>query len=97
MGAMALLLGLVAAPAGCVGGGEQAEAGPATFPAYLDERVPELMQRYDIPGVAIALIEEGEFAWSGAYGYADRGAGRAMTTHAVVRAESISMRRSGRT
>jgi CubicO group peptidase (beta-lactamase class C family) len=48
------------------------------------------MERYDIPGAAIAIVREGRPVWSGAYGYADRDAARPMTVDTVVRAESIS-------
>lgn len=60
------------------------------FTEYLDERIPELMKVYDIPGVSIAVVREGEIAWSSAYGYADLEAGRLMTFDTVCRAESIS-------
>lgn len=61
-----------------------------TFSRQLDDRVPRLMDRYDIPGVSIAIVENGELAWAGAYGYADLSEERPMTTDAVCRAESIS-------
>ena len=40
------------------------------FTAYLDNRIPVIMDDYSIPGVGIALISEGEIRWMGAYGYA---------------------------
>lgn len=43
-----------------------------------------------IPGVSIAIVENGELAWAGAYSYADLSAERPMTTDAACRAESIS-------
>ena len=58
--------------------------------AALDERVPTLMERYSIPGVAIALIDDGRLSGTAAYGYADRSEGRTMTAHTPVRAESIT-------
>ena len=61
-----------------------------TFSAYLDQRIPDLMKKYAIPGVSIALIHDGELVWSGAYGYADLAHEREMTVDAVCRAESIS-------
>ncbi len=60
------------------------------FAAYLDQEIPRLLDRYQVPGLSMALIQEGELAWSGAYGYADLGEERAMTVDAVCRAESIS-------
>jgi len=61
-----------------------------TFSAYLDQRIPDLMKKYAIPGVSIALIHDGELVWSGAYGYADLAQERKMTVDVVCRAESIS-------
>lgn len=60
------------------------------FTAYLDERVPSLMEDYDIPGVNIAVVTKGKVAWSKAYGYADLEKGRKMTTDTYCRVESIS-------
>lgn len=56
----------------------------------LDERIGELMADYDVPGVVVALIREGELVWTEAYGYADIETGRPMTVDTVNRAESIS-------
>jgi len=60
------------------------------YAAYLDQRVPELMQRYDIPGASLALVKEGRTVWKQAYGYADREAGRALTADTPLRVQSIS-------
>ena len=61
----------------------------AAFTAYLDQRVPRLMSRYDIPGVSMALVQDGELIWSNAYGYADLENGRKMTVDVICRAESM--------
>jgi|GEM_PF-142283 len=37
----------------------------------MEGTIPELMDYFDVPGVAIALIEEGEVKWEQAFGYAD--------------------------
>lgn len=58
--------------------------------SHLHERIPTLMERYDIPGASIALIQAGEMAWSQAYGYADREQGRPMTTDTLYRVQSIT-------
>ena len=60
------------------------------FTRTLDARVPAWLQRYGVPGAALALVRDGRVVWTGAYGVADRASGRAMTTDAVFRAESIS-------
>lgn len=60
------------------------------FIYYLEERIPKIMDAYDIPGVNIALIKSGETIWTKIYGYADLKAGRKITTNTCLRAESIS-------
>jgi len=57
---------------------------------HFNERIPVLMKDYSIPGVSIALIQEGRTTWSKAYGYADLKEGRKMTTDTYCRVESIS-------
>ncbi|MFO8064990.1 MAG: serine hydrolase domain-containing protein [Spirochaetia bacterium] len=95
-----MLLVLAAFAAGCDAGRDAGASAPkeSTGPGssvgalsqQLDDRVPRLMERYDIPGVSIAVVENREPAWAGAYGYADLAEERPMTTDAVCRAESIS-------
>lgn len=65
-------------------------ASQEAFTAYLDDRIPDLMKRYAVPGVTIALIQKGRTTWSGAYGSADLERGRAMTPDTYCRVESIS-------
>ncbi len=36
---------------------------------HLDDRIPELINMYNIPGVSIALIKDGEVIWSEGWGY----------------------------
>jgi CubicO group peptidase (beta-lactamase class C family) len=60
------------------------------FTAHLEERIPALMETYDIPGVSIAIVEEGKTTWTKAYGYADLKSGRKMTTDTYLRVQSIS-------
>jgi CubicO group peptidase (beta-lactamase class C family) len=58
--------------------------------AHLEQRIPALMNSYNIPGVAIALVEVGETAWVKVYGYADLEEGREMTGDTYCRVQSIS-------
>jgi len=60
------------------------------FADRLEVRVPALMERYEVPGVSIALVRDGRVAWSSAYGYADDVRRRPLTVDAIFRAESIS-------
>jgi len=58
--------------------------------ARLEKQIPRLMDYYSIPGLIIGLIEEGELAWSKAYGYAVLETAAPMTIDAPCRVESIS-------
>lgn len=87
---MAACLGLILLVGGYTSQAADSEAPLEAFTAHLDARVPRLMDRYDVPGVSMALVQGGEPVWTGAYGYADRERGRKMTVDAVFRAESIS-------
>lgn len=66
------------------------DASLEEFTAHLDNRIPDIMEDYKIPGLAIALIQNGEPVWRQAYGYADVETGRKMTAHSYYRTESIS-------
>lgn len=63
---------------------------PQDFTAYIDEKIPDLMKDYHIPGCIIALIHKGEIIWTNAYGYADVENEIPMTTDTRCRVESIS-------
>jgi len=62
----------------------------AAFVDHLDRRLPAFMERYQVPGAAVALVEEGRMVWSGAYGYADLAQGIKMTPATHCRAQSIA-------
>ena len=66
------------------------QASLSAFAEHLDTRVPALMERYDVPGVSMALVRDGKRVWTGAYGVADQEAERPMTVDALFRVESIS-------
>ncbi|MGV7927458.1 MAG: serine hydrolase domain-containing protein [Spirochaetota bacterium] len=73
-----------------------APSAPAADRSYeemtslLDRRIPALMERYDIPGIVVALISEGKTVWTAAYGQADPAEGTPMTVDTYCRVESIS-------
>ncbi len=56
----------------------------------LDQRIPGWMERYDVPGVSIALVSSGELTWSNGYGFADLEKQTRMRSETVCRVESIS-------
>lgn len=57
---------------------------------HLDERLPELMEYYDIPGVAVGLVQDGKPLWSAGFGYTDRLQAAPVTSQTYFRAESMT-------
>ena len=60
------------------------------FSRHVEAVVTTSMRRYDVPGVAVALVRDGEVAWTGAYGFADLERAEPMTVDAVFHTGSIS-------
>lgn len=60
------------------------------FSKHLGKRIPALMKTYSIPGVSIAVIKNGKFVWSDAYGFADIEHKRKMKIETICRVQSIS-------
>jgi CubicO group peptidase (beta-lactamase class C family) len=52
--------------------------------------LPELMQRFHVPGLSIAVIRDFQIHWVKAYGVADAGSGRPVETTTMFQAASIS-------
>jgi CubicO group peptidase (beta-lactamase class C family) len=61
-----------------------------TFLSHMNDRVPALMEQYQIPGCSIALVQNNEIVWLQAYGYADLENGRLLTSDTPMRVQSIS-------
>lgn len=70
--------------------GVDPQAAWPAFVAHLETSIPRRMAAFGVPGVAVALVVDGEPVWSGAYGDADRDEGRPMTVDTYLRTESIS-------
>lgn len=68
----------------------RADAPLDEFEAHMDERIPTMMKLYGIPGCNIALVKDGEIAWTEGYGYADMASGRALTTDTPMSVQSIT-------
>lgn len=60
------------------------------FVRTMQTQIPVLMNRYDVPGLIIALLQDGRVVWTDAFGYADLDSGREMTTATLCRVESLS-------
>lgn len=55
-------------------------------PANIDER----MRAYGVPGISIAIVDNGKVAWAKGYGIADSSSRRPVTTQTLFQAASIS-------
>jgi CubicO group peptidase (beta-lactamase class C family) len=60
------------------------------FLGSLDERVPGLLEQYNVPGLALALIEEGRPAAFRRYGFANSESLEPLAPRALFKAASIS-------
>jgi CubicO group peptidase (beta-lactamase class C family) len=49
------------------------------FLSHMNDRVPALIEQYQIPGCSIALLQNNKIVWLQAYGYADLDSGRILT------------------
>src|SRR6056297_3789301 len=85
-----LILLLIVVIAGCGRSGYEADYSETEFQQMLDQRIPGWMDRYEVPGVTLALVKNGETVWAGAYGLADVETQIQMTPKTVCRVESIS-------
>lgn len=60
------------------------------FTSFLNERIPHLMNTFNVPGLNISLIKNHKKVWSKAFGFADGESKRLMTIDTYCRIESIS-------
>ena len=58
-------------------------AGSSDFSGVLAERMPDLLAKYRLPGAVVSYIQNGEVAWTQAYGLAD------LSTHKPMAPEMI--------
>ena len=66
------------------------EINPESLEAFLDEYIPENMERSHVPGLVITVVEGDEVLLSKGYGYADLENRILMTPQTNVRAGSVS-------
>ncbi|TVR67493.1 MAG: class A beta-lactamase-related serine hydrolase [Spirochaetaceae bacterium] len=57
---------------------------------HLEDTVPTLKQRYDVPGVAVLLVRSGEVVWRKSFGHACRESGEALAGNHLLMTHSIS-------
>src|SRR4051812_29272589 len=65
-------------------------AAPRWTPATIDGELERLMAAAKVPGLALALIDDGVVVYERAYGVADREAGVALRTDSVMAGASLT-------
>ena len=75
---------------GCARAPVEPGASLEVFADHVDASVATATRRDRVPGVAVALVRDGEVAWTRAYGVADVERGERMTVDAVFHTGSIS-------
>lgn len=60
------------------------------FAARLDSLVPALLAEHNVPGLAVAVVENGRVAFTRGYGLADRASNRPMTPRTLLNFASLS-------
>lgn len=60
------------------------------FHDQFEQNLKELVDFYNIPGAAIALISDNQLTWTGYFGHADLEENRPVTDQTLFRAESIT-------
>jgi CubicO group peptidase (beta-lactamase class C family) len=63
---------------------------PESAVSRLDAELPGLLEEYDVPGAAIAMVEQGEVVWSKGYGSANVADETPVTSETVFQVASIS-------
>ena len=56
----------------------------------LEEEIPKLMEKADIPGISFAVIRDGEVFWSGAFGVRSRDTKVAVDENTIFEAASLT-------
>ena len=57
--------------------------GEDTFFEILNQRMPDLLAKYKVPGAVISYIEDGEVTWTQAFGLANIASGEPMSTEMI--------------
>lgn len=68
----------------------RADAGDAHTVARIEAAVPRLLAEGEVPGVAVALIEDGRVTWSRGFGVANAERGTPVTERTAFEAASLS-------
>ncbi|MBP3192087.1 serine hydrolase domain-containing protein [Natronogracilivirga saccharolytica] len=60
------------------------------FAGHLEVLIPELLNNYNVPGIAVGLIKDGEPVWNKGFGFTDRDQSSPITSDTYFRAESMT-------
>ncbi len=63
---------------------------PDSLTAEFDALVPRLLEQHDVPGAAIAVIQDGKVVWSKGYGLADKDTRRPVTPETRFQIGSVA-------
>ena len=74
----------------CASDAPAAAPPPTEFTRGLEHSLHELMSLGDLPGLSLALVEDGRVMWTGCYGTTARGGGRPVDEDTVFEAASLS-------
>ena len=85
-----LLAALLAIAAAGPVGPAAARAGDEDFIARLDAELPGIMERLGVPGLSVALMEDGALSWSKGYGLADAATATPMKAGTIFQFASVS-------
>jgi CubicO group peptidase (beta-lactamase class C family) len=73
-----------------LGLGGSAAGAAEDLSSRLGEQIPKLMQAGDIPGLSIAVIQNGRISWSAAFGVRDVSSGASVQKDTIFPAASLS-------
>ena len=93
-GSQAILAGLLC-PGAASGRNDRSSSNPPKhvpdlLVSELERRIPQLMTEARLPGLAIAIVRDAEFAWCKGFGVADTTSGRHVDCATVFEAQSLS-------
>jgi CubicO group peptidase (beta-lactamase class C family) len=58
--------------------------GSAALVAALEERIPQVMEEHQVPGLSMALIRDNRIVWRGSFGVRVAGESVAVNTETVL-------------
>ncbi|MFL0249280.1 serine hydrolase domain-containing protein [Clostridium neuense] len=67
-----------------------AEGNIKSFKNKLDSLAPELLKRYNVPGAAVGIIENGRVVYISNYGMADKSKGKEVNNNTIFQVGSVS-------